>query len=76
VLYTLEEMVTVPIRGDRHEIADLDDLLQTPVTFSFEKTTVRAILDAVLAQAQLTYQVQADAIQLHKIGGPGRSDAP
>jgi hypothetical protein len=76
VLNTLEEMVSVPIRGDRHEIADLDDLLQTPVTFSFEKTTVRAILDAVLAQAQLTYQVQADAIQLHKIGGPGRSDAP
>lgn len=76
VLNTLEEMVTVPIRGDRHEIADLDDLLQTPVTFNFEKTTVRAILDAVLAQAQLTYQVQGDAIQLHKIGGPGRSDAP
>jgi hypothetical protein len=76
VLNFLEDPVTVPIRGDRHEIPDLDDLLQTPVSFDFKNTTVRAILDAVLAQAQLTFQVHGDVIQLHKIGGPGRSDAP
>jgi hypothetical protein len=76
VLNFLEDPVTLPIRADRHEIPDIDDLLQTPVTFDFQNTTVRAILDGVLAQAQLTYQVHGDAIQLHKIGGPGRSDAP
>jgi hypothetical protein len=68
VLNVLEELVTVPIRGDRHEIADLDDLMQTPVTLDLENTTVAAILEAVLAPARLTYQVQADAIALHRVG--------
>jgi hypothetical protein len=68
VLNVLEELTTAPIRGDRQEIPDLDDLLQTPVSLTLDNTTVAAILEAVLAPAKLTYQVQADAIQLHRLG--------
>jgi hypothetical protein len=77
VLNVLEELVAVPIRGDRHEIDDLDDLLQTPVSLDLQNTTVAAILEAVLAPAKLTYHVQADAIQLHRLGaGSGGTAAP
>jgi hypothetical protein len=77
VLNVLEELVTVPIRGDRHEIADLDDLMQTPVSLELDNTTVAAILEAVLAPARLTYQVQPDAIQLHRLGAAaGRASSP
>jgi hypothetical protein len=68
VLNWLEELATVPIRGDRHEIPDLDDLLQTPVSWELENTTVAAILETVLAAARLNYQVKPDAIQLHRLG--------
>ena len=77
VLNILEELVTVPIRGDRHQITDLDDLLQTPISLDLQNTTVAAILEAVLARAKLTYHVQADAIQLQKLGAePQRAAAP
>jgi hypothetical protein len=77
VLNVLEELVTLPIRGDRAEIADLDDLLQTPVSFDLQNTTVAAILEAVLAPAKLTFQVRPDAIQLHRLGAEaGRPVAP
>ncbi len=77
VLNDLEELVTVPIRGDRQEIADLDDLMQTPVSLELENTTVAAILEAVLAPARLTYQVRPDAIQLHRLGpATGRASSP
>jgi hypothetical protein len=66
VLSFLEELLAVPIRGDNHEIADLDDLLQTPVTFQLENTTVRQVLKAVLAKAGLTFEVEVDAIHLRK----------
>jgi len=68
VLNWLEELATVPIRGDRHEIPDLDDLLQTPVSWELENTTVAAILETVLGAARLNYQVKPDAIQLHRLG--------
>jgi hypothetical protein len=77
ILNDLEELVTVPIRGDRQEIADLDDLMQTPVSLELDNTTVAAILEAVLAPARLTYQVQPDAIQLHRLGpAAGRATSP
>jgi hypothetical protein len=77
VLNVLEELATAPIRGDRQEIPDLDDLLQTPVSLTLDNTTVAAILEAVLAPAKLTYQVQADAIQLHRLGPvSGRAGSP
>jgi hypothetical protein len=77
VLNVLEELVTVPIRGDRQEIADLDDLLQTPISTELENTTVAAILEAVLARAGLTFQVQPDAIQLHRAGrNAGKAPSP
>jgi hypothetical protein len=77
VLNLLEELATVPIRGDRHEIADLDELLQTPITWELENTSVAAILDTVLAPARLTYQVHSDSIQLHRLGAAsGRNPAP
>jgi hypothetical protein len=77
VLNVLEELLTVPIRGDRHEIPDLDDLMQTPVSLELDNTTVSAILEAVLAPARLTYQVQRDAIQLHRLGpAAGRASSP
>jgi hypothetical protein len=68
VLNELEELTVVPIRGDRHEIADFDDLMETPVSLDLENTTVAAVLEAVLATARLTYEVHADAIQLHRLG--------
>jgi hypothetical protein len=77
VLNVLEELTAAPIRGDRQEIPDLDDLLQTPVSLTLDNTTVAAILEAVLAPAKLTYQVQADAIQLHRLGPvSGRAGSP
>jgi hypothetical protein len=66
VLSFLEELLAVPIRGDNHEIADLDDLLQTPVTFQLENTTVREVLKAVLAKAGLTFEIEVDAIHIRK----------
>ncbi len=73
VLSFLEELLAVSIRGDHHEIADLDDLLQTPVTFQLENTTVREVLKAVLAKAGLTFEVEVDAIHLRKQDStPGR----
>jgi hypothetical protein len=77
VLNWLEELATVPIRGDRHEIPDLDDLMQTPVTAQLENTTVAAVIQAVLASAGLTYQVQPDALQMHRLGPvSGRPASP
>jgi hypothetical protein len=76
VLNDLEELVTVPIRGDRQEIADLDDLMQTPVSLQLDNTTVAAILEAVLAPARLTYQVQPDAIQLHRLSPAAGRTSP
>ncbi len=77
VLNVLEELTTAPIHGDRQEIPDLDDLLQTPVSLTLDNTTVAAILEAVLAPAKLTYHVQADAIQLHRLGPvSGRAGSP
>jgi hypothetical protein len=77
LLNSLEELVTVPIRGDQHEIHDLDDLMQTPVSLELENTTVAAILEAVLTPARLTFQVRADAIQLHRLGQmSGRPPSP
>ncbi len=67
VITFLEELLAVPIHGDKHEIADLDDLLQTPVTFELENTTVRQVLKAVLAKAGLTFEVAPDAIHLRKL---------
>jgi len=66
VLAILEEMVSVPIRGDQRDIPDLDDLLQTPVTFDLQNTTVGDVLKAVLAKAKLSYEVEADSIRLRK----------
>ena len=51
MLNFLEELLGAPIRGDKHEIADLDDVLQTPITVQLENTTVRQILKEVLAKA-------------------------
>jgi hypothetical protein len=77
VLNWLEELATVPIRGDRHEIPDLEDLMQTPVTAQLENTTVAAVIQAVLASAGLTYQVQPDVLQLHRLGPvSGRPASP
>ena len=67
VITFLEELLAVPIHGDKREIADLDDLLQTPVTFELENTTVRQVLKAVLAKAGLTFEVAPDAIRLRKL---------
>jgi hypothetical protein len=67
VLSFLEELLAVSIRGDKREIVDLDDLLQTPVTFELENTTVRQLLKAVLAKAGLTFEVGPDAIRLRKL---------
>jgi predicted Zn finger-like uncharacterized protein len=77
VLNGLEELVTVPIRGDRREIPDIDEVLQTPITVQLDNTTVAAILEAILAPAKLTYQVQGDSIQLHRLGpASGPAAAP
>jgi hypothetical protein len=70
VLTFLEELLAVPIRGDRHEIADLDDSLQTPITFQLENTTVRQVLKTVLLKASLTFEVAPDSIHLHKLETP------
>ena len=59
------------------KIPDLDDLLQTPVSWELENTTVAAILETVLAPARLNYQVKPDAIQLHRLGpAAGRAASP
>jgi Protein of unknown function (DUF1559) len=77
LLNDLEDLVTVPIRGDKQEIADLDDLMQTPISLQLENTTVAGMLEAVLAPAGLKYQVQPDAIQLHRLGAaPGQPASP
>ena len=67
VLSFLEELLAVSIKGDKHDIADLDDLLQTPVTFQLENTTVREILKSVLTKVGLTFEVEADTIRLRKL---------
>jgi hypothetical protein len=67
VLNLVEELLAVPIRGDKREIADLDDLLQTPVTFELGNTTVRQVLKTVLAKVGLTFEVEPDAIHLRKL---------
>ncbi len=75
ILNWMEDLV--PIHGDRHEIPDLDDLMQTPISLQLENTTVGGLLEAVLAPAGLKYQVQADAVQLHRLGSaPGRPASP
>jgi hypothetical protein len=77
LLNDLEDLVTVPIRGNKQEIADLDDLMQTPISLQLENTTVAGMLEAVLAPAGLKYQVQPDAIQLHRLGAaPGQPASP
>jgi hypothetical protein len=67
VLNLLEELLAVPIRGDKRDIADLDDLLQTPVAFELGNTTVRQVLKTVLAKVGLTFEVETDAIHLRKV---------
>lgn len=67
VLTFLEELLAVSIKGDKHDVVDLDDLLQTPVTFQLENTTVREILKTVLAKAGLTFEVGTDTIHLRKL---------
>ncbi len=67
VLNFLEELLGVSIRGDKQEIVDLDDVLQTPITMTLENTTVRQILKEVLAKAGLEFEVEADGIHLHKL---------
>jgi hypothetical protein len=66
VLNFLEELLGVSIRGDKQEIVDLDDVLQTPITMTLENTTVRQILKDVLAKAGLEFEVETDGIHLHK----------
>jgi hypothetical protein len=66
VLNLLEELIGVPIRGEKREIADLDDLLQTPITFELANTSVRQVLKTALAKVGLTFEVTPDAIHLHK----------
>jgi hypothetical protein len=68
VLTFLEELIGVPIRGNKHDIPDLDDLLQTPITVQLENTTVRQILKEVLSKAGLEFEVKPDGIHLHKLG--------
>jgi hypothetical protein len=72
VLNFLEELLGAPIRGDKHDIADLDDVLQTPITVQLENTTVRQILKEVLAKAGLGFEVAADGIHLHKLQPGGK----
>jgi hypothetical protein len=67
VLTFLEELLGVSIRGDKHEIVELDDLLQAPITVTLENTTVREILKDVLAKAGLEFVVETDGIHLHKL---------
>jgi len=77
MLNSLEDLVAAPIRGDRNEIPELDELLLTPVSAQLENTTVAAMLEAVLAPARLTYKVEGDAIHLHRLGPvSGRAAAP
>jgi hypothetical protein len=76
VLNCLEELLGVSIRGDKHEIADLDDVLQTPITVTLENTTVRQILKEVLAKAGLEFEVEADGIHLHKPQAARASSRP
>ncbi len=76
VLNFLEELLGVSIRGDKHEIADLDDVLQTPITVALENTTVRQILKEVLAKAGLEFEVEADGIHLHKPQAARASSRP
>jgi hypothetical protein len=76
VLNFLEELLGVSIRGDKHEIVDLDDVLQTPITVTLENTTVGEILKEVLAKAGLEFEVQADGIHLHKLQTARTSSRP
>jgi hypothetical protein len=76
VLNFLEELLGVSIRGDKREIVDLDDVLQTPIAVTLENTTVREILKEVLAKAGLEFDVQANAIHLHKLQTPRTSSRP
>jgi hypothetical protein len=66
VLTILEEMVSAPVRADQREIGDLDDLMETPVEFDLQNTTVGDVLTAVLAKAKLAYVVEPDCIRLRK----------
>ena len=76
VLTFMEELLAVSIRGDKHEIPDLDDVLQTPITIQLENTTVRQILKEVLAKAGLTFEAAAGGIRLHKLANGHANGKP
>lgn len=73
LLLQMEELVGVPIRADGPETADLDKLLEVPVSATLERTTVGEILETVVEQVGLSYDIEADEIRLRPqtAGDPG-----
>lgn len=60
VLEDLEDLIGVPF--DASALAP--DVLQQPISLSLEKTTVRALLTAVLDSVEVTYELRGDHIAL------------
>lgn len=64
LLLLIEEMTAVPIRYDRFAGGRRHAAFDRPVSLVLDRTTAGGILDAVVAQADLAYEIHADGIEL------------
>ena len=61
LLAEVEEMAGVPIRYDEKKIATA---LEMRISITLEKVTVRQILEAIAAKADLAYRIERDGIRV------------
>lgn len=64
LLLQMEELAGVPIRFDEQQITDIDKRFEEPVSVILEQTTVGEILQAVVEQVGLAYDIEATGIRL------------
>ncbi|MEX0716851.1 MAG: hypothetical protein WD066_09700 [Planctomycetaceae bacterium] len=70
LLKLVEEMTAVPIRFDRGDPRPEKATLDRPISLVLERTTAGGILDAVVAQAGLAYDIHADGIDVRSASPP------
>ena len=65
LLLQIEELIGAPIDYESREFAELSPKLEADVTLKLERTNVERILQGLLDQVGLSYEILPDRIRLH-----------
>ncbi|MCA9071279.1 MAG: hypothetical protein KDA84_20265, partial [Planctomycetaceae bacterium] len=65
LLFQVQEMSGVPIKRGKDVPEKANPIWSQPVSLRLKETTVKQVLESLLAKAQLSYTIESDHIELH-----------